>query len=72
MLKTKQIRQFCNVKKNIYFQKNMIFQKKGRPQGNGDKTDLRLFSKKTLFFKKSRPQGNEDKTDLRLFLKHPD
>ena len=30
----------------VYFQKNTIFQKKGRPQGNIDKTDLRLFTKK--------------------------
>ena len=45
MLKTKQIRQFCNVKKNIYLQQSTI-KKKGRPQGNGEKTDLRLFSKK--------------------------
>ena len=49
MLKTWQIGQFCNVKKNVYLQKNMIFQKKGRPQGNGDKTDLRLFKKKQFF-----------------------
>ena len=27
----------------------MIFQGRGRPQGNEDKTDLRLFSKKTDF-----------------------
>ena len=29
----------------------MSFQGRGRPQGNGDKTDLRLFPKKHDFFK---------------------
>ena len=29
----------------------MIFQGRGRPQGNGGKTDLRLFPKKSRFFK---------------------
>ena len=33
----------------VYLQKNKIFQKKGRPQGNGDKTDFRLFTKNTIF-----------------------
>ena len=47
MLKTKQIGQFCNVKKKVYLQKNMIFQGRGRPQGNIDKKDIRLFPKKT-------------------------
>ena len=45
-----------------------IFQKKGRPQGNGDKTDLRLFFKKHYFSKKGRPQGNINKKDNRFFL----
>ena len=37
----------------VYLQKNTIFQKKGRPQGNGDKTDLRLFTKNTIKKKKA-------------------
>ena len=48
----------------------MIFQGRGRPQSNGDKNDLRLFSNKNMIFQgRGRPQGNGDKTDLRLFLK---
>ena len=31
--------------KGLFTKKTMCFSKKGRPQGNGDKTDLRLFSK---------------------------
>ena len=45
----------------------MIFQSWGRPQGNGDKTDLCYFQKILLFQGRGRPQGNGDKTDTRLF-----
>ena len=31
-------------------QKNTFFQGRGHPQGNGDKTDLRLLKKNTRFF----------------------
>ena len=45
----------------------MIVQCRGRPQGNGDKTDLRLFSKKNMIFQgRGRPQGTGDKTPPRL------
>ena len=66
MLKTKQIRHFCNVKKNIYLQEHMFFQKKGRPQGNGDKTDLRLFSKKHDFSNRAR-KATATKREIVIF-----
>ena len=47
----------------------MIFQGRGRPQGNIDKTDLRLFSKNVIFQGRGRPQGNIGESDLRLFPK---
>ena len=37
----------------------MIFQGRGRPQGNGDKTDLRLFPEPALI---SREQGKTTRT----------
>ena len=50
----------------VYFQKHKIFPGRGRPQGNHDKTDLRLFKKVTIFQAQGRPQGNGGKTDPSL------
>ena len=42
----------------VYFQKMHIFLGRGRPQGNGDKTDLRLFKQITTF-SRSRPAAGQ-------------
>jgi len=66
MLKTRQIRQFCNVKKNIYLQKNRIVQKKAARRATGTKLTF-VYLKKIGFCKKKKRRTTGKKTDLRLF-----
>ena len=67
MLKSSQIIVFWHFEGSKRFNKNKIFQARGRPQGNADKTDPRFSSKMMIFQGRGRPQGNGDNTDLRLF-----
>ena len=51
MLKSNQIKQFWHFEDIQQIQKNIIFQDRGRPQGNIKKKDIRLFPRsQDLFF----------------------
>ena len=56
-LKSKQITMFWHFKNVLKHKKIMIFQGRGRPQGNKDKTDLRLFPKNHDFSRSGPPAG---------------
>ena len=59
----KAARRATSTKLTFVYQKKTIFQKKGRPQGNIDKTDLRLLKKNNDFSKK-RPPAKQTSTKL--------
>ena len=56
MLKSNQIHVFCNLEDVKQIQQNAIFQGRGRPQGNINKKEIRLFPKNNEFskFEKNR------------------
>ena len=80
-LKTKQIKQFCNVKKIIKIQKNTIFQNRGRPQGNTNKVGNREFQKKAARratqtkkanrVSKTKPPAGQHKQRWEISIFHP-
>ena len=61
-LKSKQITMFWHFKNVLKHKKIMIFQGRGRPQGNRDKTDLRLFPKNHDFSRSGRVASAQNLT----------
>ena len=55
-------------RKMYKYNKNMIFQGRGRPQGNMDTKDTRESQTNMAFQARGRPQGNMDKKEIRVFL----